>query len=200
MILNFEITNQILKRTDHNLIVSKSKNYIQIQFKFKTSDWTDLNKFVIFKDSWGDAYTLNLGTECDTTVTVPEEALKGNFFKVTVYGGDRITTDEKTVPIIPSGYTEKIKIPEGTAPDIFVQIFNALDEKVSEITYNDGVMEIYSNNGLLASYDLFSDIRDEFAPLIHTHTSDDVSDFDLKTGTEVKAGLRRLATRIRTGD
>ena len=206
MILNFEINQQIIERTESNILVNKSKNYVECNFKFKTNEWTGIEKFAIFKDSWGDPYRVHLGDECESTVIVPEAALKGTYFKVSVYGGDRITTDEKTIPLIPSGYTLKVKPPEGSDVDIFVQIWDALDEKVTDITYEDGVMRIYSEKGEVTSFELTTtahwediiDVPETFPPSEHIHTSQDVSDFDSKTGSEVKASFRQLANRIRT--
>lgn len=206
MILNFEINQQIIERVDSNILVNKSKNYLECNFKFKTSEWTDIEKFAIFKDSWGSSYRVHLGKECESTIIVPEEALRGTFFKVSLYGGDRVTTNEKTIPLIPAGYTSEIKSPEGSDVDVFVQIWEALDEKVSNITYEEGVMRVYSEKGEITSFELtpsvhwddIVDVPETFPPSEHIHTSQDVSDFDSRTGSEVKAGLRQLANRIRT--
>ena len=206
MILNFEINQQIIERVDSNILVNKSKNYLECNFKFKTSEWTDIEKFAIFKDSWGSSYRIHLGVECESTVIVPEAVLKGTYFRISVYGGDRITSNEETIPLIPSGYTLDIKTPEGSDEDIFVQLWDALDEKVTDITYEDGIMRVYSEKGEVTSFELtpsvswddIVDVPEAFPPSEHIHQSQDIPDFDSRTGGEVKAGLRQLANRIRT--
>ena len=88
MDLNFKVNNQILSRLDQNILVNKSINYLFCNFNFETSEWDDLDKFAIFKDSFGRAYTIHLGTDNNCRVSVPHDALIGTHFKVSVYGGE----------------------------------------------------------------------------------------------------------------
>lgn len=132
MDLNFEINNQILTRTDENiLLVNKSRNYIQCNFSFQTSEWNGLNKFVIFKNEEGKAYEYWLGNSCECNCIIPSPVLSGDFFLISIYGGDRITTDEKRVVLIRSGYTSDISSITDEK-DIFIQILEMIEGKADE--------------------------------------------------------------------
>lgn len=205
MILNFKIENQIIQRLDKNILVNKSKDYLQCNFKFDTSEWENIEKFAIFKDSWNEAYIMNLGLGTDCTCTPPEPVLKGNFFKVSVYGGDRVTTNELAVPLLHSGYTTHVKIPDAVeGVDIFTQIFEALDSKISDITFEDGVMTVLSEAGEISSFEFGTsfedlvDVPETFPPTSHTHDSEDINDFVDKTEVEINRAYRMLAEKIRT--
>ena len=133
MQIDFEINNQILTRTDENiLLVNKSRNYIQCNFSFKTSDWSNINKFVIFKNEEGKAYEYWLGTSCDCSCMIPSPVLTGDFFLITVHGGDRITTDEKRVVLINSGYTTDISSISTDDKDIFIQVLEMIEGKADK--------------------------------------------------------------------
>ena len=49
MILDFEINNQVLTRTDNSKTVEKSQNYLSCRFDFKSADWVNVTKAALFK-------------------------------------------------------------------------------------------------------------------------------------------------------
>ena len=49
MILDFEINNQVLTRTDNDKTVEKSQNYLSCRFDFKSADWVNVTKAALFK-------------------------------------------------------------------------------------------------------------------------------------------------------
>lgn len=149
------INDQIMKRTDtDNIIISKSKNIVKTTFTFEGSIWNDVNKFAIFTNSWGDKKTIHLGTACICSCIVPNDCLKGTFFKVTVYGGDLITCNEVTIPLQNSGYTKNHHHTNDCgheAKDIFVEIFERLDKSIDDIIVVDKCLQCYSNGELVDS-------------------------------------------------
>lgn len=174
MDLNFEINNQILSRKDDNILVNKSKNYVFCNFKFKTAEWTNLEKFAIFKDSWGKAYVSYLGTSCDCRCVVPIEALKGTNFKVSVYGGDLITACELTILLVPSGYTTLISpTAESMSRDVFVDIFERLENKIDEIVYEEGYLRCYASGKIVSELMLVVDVEDQIKELLPSFRVDD---------------------------
>lgn len=174
MDLNFEIKNQILSRTDENILVNKSKNYVFCNFKFKTDDWDNLEKFTIFKDSWGRSFVSYLGTSSDCRCVVPAEALKGTNFKVSVYGGDLITSSELTILLVPSGYTTCISpTAEPMSRDVFVEIFDKLQSKIDNIVYEEGYLRCYSEGEVVTELMLFEDIEEQIKELIPSFRVDD---------------------------
>ena len=213
MILSFEINNQIIQRLDNNVLVNKSKDYVSCSFIFKTDEWVGVEKFAIFKDSWNESYMVNLGVESSIAVTPPEDVLKGTFFKVSVYGGDRVTSNELTVALLPSGYTTNIKIPENGGVDVFTQLFDALNSKVSSISYSDGVMRVFSSEGEMSTFDLITvddlstvavsgsyndleEVPDEFPPSEHEHVAEDIIDFEDNVEGDIELLLISLTDNI----
>ncbi|MDO5818706.1 MAG: hypothetical protein Q4P11_00070 [Methanobrevibacter sp.] len=167
MDLNFEINNQVLSRQDENILVNKSKNYVFCNFKFKTVDWDNNEKFAIFKDSWGKSYVSYLGTGNDCRCVVPNEALKGTNFRISVYGGDLITSSELTILLVPSGYTTRISpTAELMSKDVFVDIFDRLQTKIDDIVYEDGYLRCYSAGKVIAELMLLVDIEEQIKELI----------------------------------
>lgn len=158
MDLNFEVKEQIIKRLDNNVLVNKSKNYVLCHFDFKTIEWEDENKFAIFKDSWGHSYKCVLGTDSICECYVPNDALKGTSFKVSVYCGDLITSNELTIILIPSGYTTNITSPSGFEDsDVFVTIFDELESKIDKVLYADSSIQCWSGSTLLYEIPLVVD-------------------------------------------
>ncbi len=159
MNLEFSIKNQTLKRNESLTVVNKSKNIVKCLFTFEDpSDedniWDNINKFVIFKDSWGNDITLFLGKTIDTlSVVVPDTILQGTYFTLTVYGGDLITTNYVTVPLKQSGYNHHHG--DGSCyhehKDIFTDIFDRLDETVEDISFSNGCLHIYKDHKLVES-------------------------------------------------
>ena len=108
MELEFEIKNQKLNRIGKTEIANYSVNYIVCDFTFKTTDWQNVEKYVLFKSEKGKVFCYSLGTGCTGTCAVPAKVMEHDFFKMTVFGVDgdeRITTNELTLKLVRSGFT-----------------------------------------------------------------------------------------------
>ena len=212
MNLNFEVINQKLKRLDENIIINKTHNYVYCNIIFSTSDWTGLDKFIIFKDGWGDVYRVHLGEEDEfNDIKIPNNLMEGTRFSISIYGGDRLTTNELLIMVAPSGYTSKFQVPQyHDEKDIFVEIFEGLESKIDNIVNVDNKLICYSNENIVCEVPLISidDLADvaytgdyndliniptEFPPLSHTHESEDIVDFEDNVGVD----FRILADLIR---
>jgi hypothetical protein len=112
MDVTFTVTNQKLVRTDTNLIVSGSENYLFAAFTF-SSDWANAAKEARFWHRlYNVAYTESLvNNRCE----VPKEVLKNGEFCVAVYGGDIQTANVVMVPVCPCGWSEAV---ENTPPPV----------------------------------------------------------------------------------
>ena len=129
----YTVTDQLLERTDKTTLIAKSKNIVKTSFCFQGSLWHDVNKFAIFTDSWGNKTTIHLGKADLCSCIVPDSCLTGTFFKITVYGGDLITTKNVTIPLMSSGYTKHHHHTNNCGhdeKDIFVDIFDRLDNVI----------------------------------------------------------------------
>ena len=134
MDLYFEINNQLLSQTgkEKPILVNKSRNYITCNFTFKTSEWEGLNKFAIFKNEDDEAYEVYLGTSCQCDCVIPSKALTGDYFLVSLYGGNLITTDERRVVLLKAGYTKDISPVQDYDTDIFVYMLERLEGKADD--------------------------------------------------------------------
>ena len=102
--IQFTTENQLLKRTDDEIIFDKSKNIIKAKFTVNGDVWDNVDKFAIFTDAFNSKTTLHLGKESVCSCVVPASCFKTSFFKVTLYGGDLITTNAVTIPLREGGY------------------------------------------------------------------------------------------------
>lgn len=151
MDLEFNIENQIITRTDRNPTVNKSRNYLECNFNFMSSDWEDLEKFAIFTNTRGNNYIVNLGISSNSCCIVPSDVLLGEYFKVSVYGGDLITTNVVKIHMLKSGYTKNVQTCKKYKRDVFVQIFEEIDLKFDTALFEDNKITFYStsNDGRL---------------------------------------------------
>lgn len=106
MILQFTIHKMQLKREDDEILASYSKNFIRCRFKCKNK-WADLYKYALFIDVQNNQYIVDLGFGGCVSCKIPEEVLQGNYFSVSVFAGDRLTTEQTSVLIQPSGFNAK---------------------------------------------------------------------------------------------
>ena len=122
MQLEFEIENQQLNRKDDQIIVNGTVKYVECSFEFITSEWEGVAKYAIFKNETHQNFCIPLGDECNCTCTVSGKVLKGDFFRVTVFGiinDERITTTERTVLLVRSGFTCNFESVGEESGDIF---------------------------------------------------------------------------------
>lgn len=182
-IITFKVNGQSLKRTDKSRLVNKSQNVIIAKFNFMQSEWTGINRFVLFKNST-DTYNIPLEDGCEAECVIPWEVLNEHRFKMTLYGGDLITTNELTIKLEESGYTDEVTPTHDPTPDVFDKIFDELDTKATKVEVEE------LSEDINAKLDLKSDIG-------HLHTVSDITDFDDKTGIEIKKAFYQLTGSIR---
>lgn len=142
MKLHFAINKQQLKRTDDEIIASYSKNFIQCVF-YCDEKWCHIHKYALFVDVRNNKTVVNLGHGRKVKCTVPENVLQGNYFLVSVFGDERLTTTQETVLIQTSGLSDAV-----------------IEEMDSSLSSND-----FSNNINISSDEISDDIphriRDE---------------------------------------
>lgn len=194
----FTVNNQILKRTDTTTIISKAKNIIKTSFSFNGTIWADINKFAIFTDNWGAKTTIHLGKSNICSSIIPTSCLDGTFFKISVYGGDLITTNDVTIPLNHSGYTKHHHSKcEHESKDIFVDIFDRLDAKIDNIIFIDNCLQLYSENELIDSVCL-NGFVDETQ--LNELIQDFISKFELKEFLESEGYIKNLTFNEDTGE
>lgn len=117
--LEFNVKNQTIIRTDDFEAVSDSRNYLTAKFTF-TEEWTG-EKTAIFGYEGRRLWVLLEDDAC----IVPWEVIKPPFFTVSVFCGDRITAGTATVEVEKSGYTDG-EAPKQPEPDIYTQILKSV--------------------------------------------------------------------------
>ena len=158
IVIDYEIQNQLIRQVSEKpYLVNNSRNYLKLNFEFKSDDWKDLNKFIIFKITNGfDKKTKNyievLGNENSSSIIVPSYAIKNNFLIFTVFGENldyRITTKEVVVVMKKTGYTNNVDIYDDDDPDInvFTYLMERIDGSLHTIDIEDNNMLLYNDKG-----------------------------------------------------
>lgn len=119
MHIKFQVSNQIIKRTDTNRVVADSRNYLYAAFSF-SEEWQGV-KTAIFKNGDVVKHAILSNDEC----LVPWEVIKKGKLRVSVFCGDLITADEDIVYISQSGYEDGGE-PEEPTPDVYQQLIDML--------------------------------------------------------------------------
>ena len=214
-----------MKRLDHTRLVTGSRNKIQANFRFNEA-WNGLEKFVVFKDEYNTPFRAYLGlTGCTFNCMVPCEVLRnGRFFTVSVYAGDRLTSNSVVIPLERGEYHPE---PDkhhhkhshgGCSKDVFVDIYERIHSCFDDVEftendelnfYNDG--ELYTTISLpysheedvrawMAEADLrFQNIESVLATksdIGHKHVTEDVTDYEDNMDANLDSLLCTLARAI----
>ena len=118
--INFNIQNQTITRTDSFDVVGDSKNYLKATFNF-SDEWSGAITAVF--DYGGKAYCVILPE--DNTCFVPWEVIKPPYFTVSIFCGDLITANTVLVKVDKSGYREG-ETPTEPTPDVYSQILDSV--------------------------------------------------------------------------
>lgn len=156
IVIDYEIQNQLIRQVSEKpYLVNNSRNYLKLNFKFKSEDWEDLNKFIIFKitnefDKKTKNYIEILGNKNSLSIIVPSYAIKNNFLIFTVFGENldyRITTKEVVVIMKKTGYTNNVDIYDYDDPNInvFTYIMERIDGSLHTIDIEDNYMLLYND-------------------------------------------------------
>lgn len=107
MKLYFTVNKQTLERQDDEILASFSKNFIRCGFECQ-HPWDDIYKYALFSDVSNKKYIVDLGYGHKVQCKIPCDVLKGNYFSVSIFGGNRLTTNQETVLLEPSGFTTAV--------------------------------------------------------------------------------------------
>ena len=158
IVIDYEIQNQLIRQVSEKpYLVNNSRNYLKLNFKFKSEDWEGLDKFIIFKitnefDKKTKNYIEVLGNENSSSIIVPSYAIKNNFLIFTVFGENlnyRITTKEVVVIMKKTGYTNNVDIYDDDDPNInaFTYLMERIDGSLHTIDIEDNCMLLYNDKG-----------------------------------------------------
>lgn len=106
MKLYFCVNKTTLERKDDEILASYSKNFDICVFNCDDC-WSDIYKYALFTGVSNKQYIEDLGFGHKVSCVIPDEIMKGNYFSVSVFGGDRKTTIQQNILIEPSGFTDE---------------------------------------------------------------------------------------------
>lgn len=143
--LKFQISNQHINRVDDFEPVSDSVGYLKASFEFLTEDWNDTTKTVIFRTSSGsypiildesnicevDSRALVKGSDSFVLVGVSVFGVRGKDY--------RITTTEKIIKVMSSGYGESGEMPE-PPEDVYAQIIDLFKQTSGDYAKLSGLL------------------------------------------------------------
>ena len=188
--IEFKVNGQVLTRVDNEKIIGKSHNTYKCRFTFEEdSEWTNVNKFVIFTDGWGNSSTQHLGKNSNIlSCLIPSGMLQGSYFKISVYGGHLTTTNSLSIALVQSGYKRTIPFHHNhhhcNDEDIWVEIFNSLDTIIDSIIYDNHTLHLYHKDDLIESIYLPFIEENELSNLV-----DELVNTKIPLATSEKEGL-----------
>lgn len=122
MTITFELSHQLIHRTDHHSLASGSRNYVYAKFDLLTDDWTAPITAV-----FGD-YSVILDSE--NQCLVPWEVLASpGTFSVSAFCADLHTAICTPVTVHPSGYIES-QTPQPPTPSVYAELADMVQQAV----------------------------------------------------------------------
>lgn len=187
IVAEFNVNENKIKMTTRPYIVNWSNNYLQLQFTFNGEVWENLDKFILFHVK-KKTYLFTLDSE--NSVVVPDYCMVGSRCIFTLYGENvetevRVTCEQKHILLRDSNYTTDTDNAEEYSPDILVVLLDRVDTLEEEIHQIDG----YSKSEIDGFLVLKSDVG-------HTHTSDDILDWDSEIISDFDIFCQDLADKI----
>lgn len=139
--LEFNVKNQIIERTDSFSVVADSRNYLSAKFTF-TEEWTGEIRAVFGND--GKFYDVSVE---DNSCMVPWEVIKPPFFTVSLFCGEEslVTANVVTVNVEKSGM-ENGEVPSTPTPTVWQQYIASMQEVI------DSGLPYIGENGNWFSY------------------------------------------------
>ena len=185
MQLDFKVEEQNLHLVSLKKVVADSVDYLTCKFTF-SEDWNGVTKSATFFPANGEPYTQTLE---DDGCVVPHEVIKYPLFKVSVFGGDLITTNKVIVNVIESGYVLG-QTPKPPTPDVYNQILNKLNNNTDNgiqnaigITKELGVFECTAIDESTNKYTFDVPDTSEFVPSTEYKVTIDDVEYLVRTST-----------------
>lgn len=109
LIMEFNVSNQVLTRIDTRRVVEDSANYLYAHFNF-SSDWNNIDKFIIVENKQLDL-RFKVVIDEENKVKIPSSVIKHNGFSLMVVGQDEnnyivITTTTSMIQVLKTNYSD----------------------------------------------------------------------------------------------
>lgn len=127
MTICFRINGQHIARTDTGRIVADSRHYLDCKFTF-TPDWDNVIKTAVFEK---DNVVFHVVLTEDGIASTAMPVFSAGIWKVSVFGGDRITTDTAALYVAESGYADGTA-PQAPASSVYDTLSTLISESISK--------------------------------------------------------------------
>ena len=144
MDIKFTVQNKVLERLDDVPLVEGTMNYLYASFDF-SADWYGMPKTAVFTHG-ADVEQVVL---TDDRCLIPANIIKPESFKVTVYSGNKVITNDFEVNV----YTNYPEHPPEPTPDVYEQIITWLYSLDSRLTIVE--LNVIHGGGVLDLIGLF---------------------------------------------
>ena len=114
-------------------------------------------------------------------IPIPAIALTGYYFIISIYAGDRLTTNFLRVGLNPSHYNTKPDSPSQIDKTIIDDIYSRLKTKYDNIEYTDGKLICYAENKLIKILNLNTLVVDELKQYVDDSINYDDYKFENNT-------------------
>lgn len=205
MKLYFDVSKNILKKKNNEIITSYSNNTNKCYFHC-TKKWSDIYKYALFTDVNNRQYVIDLGIGSKVECYIPSEALKGNYFSISVFGDNRYTTTQQTILVRSSGFSDKTEQMTEQNDDDDDCFINDIGYDYDSLFWNFLLLkhqlknkETSSELSTVAKTGSFNDLKDipeEFNPSSHTHHSSDIVDLDDTADYDLDIIIEKLIENI----
>jgi len=211
MILEFKVSNEILKKRETPAVVDQNTNYYKCKLYMDKKFWQGSLIYATFMNDVGYIETVQLG-EYNKLLSclVPQRIVQGGFFSL--YISDDSNYKTNTISVTLTNHYKKAR----QKCNVISEIFEQIDTKIDDLVYDNYQIKCYSNGELIdviyignvdeqmvkdwvydemttfrselsdvafsGSYNDLVDVPETFKPSEHTHLSEDINDLDEVVG------------------
>ena len=153
MNLRFEIINQKIRQKTN----FEKQNEINCLFKFVTSEWSSLEKYIIFWNDKNKSIIQSLGKEMECSCLVPDKILNGDYFSIQIYAENNLSTNKIKI----DSFIESEECPKQVdiiqePPKQKCGCHEIVDTNyiIDNVKYKNNKILFYSENKLVKSIDI----------------------------------------------
>ena len=144
MLLEFNVNNQRIRRTDDNYLVNLSKGYLECRFSFTSDEWDELETYAVFTVK-GENYRHQV--QNGTVFSLPDELMKHKYFYVQAYGiNDELNkhlTTNSIVISLDNAIIQPLLIKDEKIESMVNMIGDIINDKINNFKIDGGKLICY---------------------------------------------------------
>ena len=225
MILEFKVSNEILKKTETPAVVDQNTNYYKCKLFMDKNVWQESLISATFMNDLGYIETVQLGEYNELlSCLIPSRIVQGGYFSLYISNDNNYKTNTISVAL-----TNHYKKAEPKC-NVISEIFEQINTKIDDLVYDNYQIKCYSNGELIdviylgnvdenmvkdwiyeemntlratladvafsGSYNDLVDVPETFTPSQHGHLSEDIIDPENLDGMNTDDLLSALINEI----